>query len=512
MTTVEYAIKYGGDSLSSQEYRDEKARKMTGCNNPNYENFWSDDQKKNLSEKRKGSIPHNKGKKVTDTDVLARIKAGIESREKKYADGELIRPSYDITDEIKSKISIGVKKYADDHRDEMSARAKKAAATKYANGHSGPMLGKKHDDEAKRKISVKSKETWAIKKEEIKDSRRRRMESYGYEIIKDDDVLMLFNCVKCGTANEFHPQYADECRINDKMCIKCHPRYLNRSLCQTELFEFITKICPDAIYNYQGWSGKNEIDIFIPSKNIGFEYNGIYWHSQKVLEGNGLSKTRDFEKFNAAKASGVRIYTIFEDEYKYKKDIVLDRIKTILGAQVDSVYARKCKIEVLDSKRANVFINENHIQGVGRSNYRLGLYNGEDLVAVMTFSNKEISRKLAGWEINRFACKKNTIVVGGAGKLFAHFIKEMNPGVVISYADTRWSDGNLYSKLGFTLDSQTVPNYWYFKGSNAVRIHRYTMRKTKDDKQGLTEYENRLLAGYDRVYDCGSSKWIWTDK
>jgi len=167
---------------------------------------------------------------------------------------------------------------------------------------------------------------------------------------------------------------------------------------------------------------------------------------------------------------------------------------------------------VLDSKVANSFIEENHIQGAGRSNYRIGLYYGEELVAVMTFSNKEISRKLSGWEINRFACKKNTIVVGGASKLFSHFINEKAPDKVISYADTRWSDGNLYEKLGFSFDSQTVPNYWYFKGSNAVRIHRYTLRKTADDNQSLTEYENRLLAGYDRVYDCGSTKWVWTDK
>lgn len=512
MTTAEYAAMYGQDSLSSAEYKLSRSEKMKGENNPNFGNTWDLEQRQNMSEKMVGREAWNKGHVVTDGTILSNIREGISNREMKYSTGELSRVTYDRTDEVKTRIAAGVKEYAKNNPEVMSNRSKKAIKTKQDNGHELAFFrGMKHSDESKAKVGVKSKESWALRKVEMHEARIERMKSFGYDILAYNETDgVTFKCDKCNSVHTYHVQCTDPCRLSDRLCPTCNPRYLEKSIKQNEIYERIKTICPDASINYRGYNGRNEIDIYVPSKGIGFEYNGIYWHSQTVLEANGNSKTRDYEKYLDALECGIRIYSIFEDEYLNSPEIVLDRIYSILGAVKKSIYARKCKVAEIDSNTANRFIDANHMQGSGRSVYRLGLYFGDELVSVMTFANGDISRGLKGWEINRFVSLLGYSVVGGASKLFAHFVKEKTPTSVISYADTRWSDGKVYSAIGFAYDSKTPPNYWYFKGSAPKRWHRYSLRKNSTDNQSLTEYENRLLAGYDRVYDYGSTKWAWT--
>ena len=138
----------------------------------------------------------------------------------------------------------------------------------------------------------------------------------------------------------------------------------------------------------------------------------------------------------------------------------------------------------------------------------LGLFFENNLVSVMTFSSNNISRKLSnGVELNRFCSKVGYSVVGGAGKLLAYFQKNFNPDKIISYADNRWSLGNLYQSLNFTKVSEGVPNYWYFTKNSLTRIHRFSLRKNLSDDQTLSEVENRKNQGFLRIWDCGSSKW-----
>jgi hypothetical protein len=127
----------------------------------------------------------------------------------------------------------------------------------------------------------------------------------------------------------------------------------------------------------------------------------------------------------------------------------------------------------------------------------------------MTFSKSNISRKISGWEINRFCNKIETTVVGGASRLFKQFIKDHDPAEVISYADSRWSDGDLYKTLKFEYVKQTSPNYWYFLPNEVRRIHRYALRKPEGADREITEKELRSNQGYHRIWDCGNTKWIW---
>ena len=126
----------------------------------------------------------------------------------------------------------------------------------------------------------------------------------------------------------------------------------------------------------------------------------------------------------------------------------------------------------------------------------------------MTFGKPRFNKEY-DYELLRFCNTLNTSVMGGASKLLSYFIKNYNPKSILSYANLRWSMGNLYEKLGFTLISQSSPNYFYF--NNDLILHsriEFQKHKLKDKLENynpdLTESENMYNNGYRKIYDCGN--------
>ena len=89
----------------------------------------------------------------------------------------------------------------------------------------------------------------------------------------------------------------------------------------------------------------------------------------------------------------------------------------------------------------------------------------------MTFGSKRIAlgskSKIDEYELMRFATKYK--VIGIAGKLLQYFINNYHPKKIITYADRRWSTGNLYEKIGFLKTGESKPNYWYVKRDYDIR-------------------------------------------
>jgi hypothetical protein len=128
----------------------------------------------------------------------------------------------------------------------------------------------------------------------------------------------------------------------------------------------------------------------------------------------------------------------------------------------------------------------------------------------MTFSHGSISRKKLNdnklWELSRFCSNSNYHIPGIASKLLIYFKRNYSWKEIFSYADRRWSLGNVYYKLGFKLDSITKPNYWYIKDLN--RIHRFNLRKKYSEPKDIPECILRKKEGYYRIWDCGHLKFM----
>lgn len=304
-------------------------------------------------------------------------------------------------------------------------------------------------------------------------------------------------------------------RSNNKIsiCTKCNPISSSSSIKQDNLLKLIQENTYENILeNYKNIIKPYEVDIYLPDLNIGFEFNGLYWHSTKFKDNNYHLK-----KYTLATDNNIRLFTIWEDDWIMKNDICKSFILNKLGKS-NSIMGRKCIIKEISSKDSRKFLDENHLQGNCNSSIKLGLYYNDELVCLMCFSklrialNKGIANKDTEgiFELTRFCNKTYTNVVGGASKLLNYFIKNYNPTKIETYSDNMISDGGMYDKLGFEYSHTSKPSYWY--NINGIKSHRYNWRKQKLVKMGYdsnkTEEEIMSELGYSRIYNAGNKKWI----
>lgn len=282
---------------------------------------------------------------------------------------------------------------------------------------------------------------------------------------------------------------------------------------EDEIFNLITIFGFECIKHNRSILNGKELDIYIPSERLAIEYCGILWHSEKYRP----EPQYHLSKLNECNRQGIKLITIFEDEWLEHKDIVLEKIKHILHPQTEkqTCGGRQCKIGCIDTQTAMEFLNKYHIQGFGSGTVYYGAYNKKDnqLVGVMAFRLDH-----GKWELTRFATDYHYICPGLGSKMFKTFIKEYNPNYVKSFADRRWTvniDDNLYTKLGFTLESIGKPDYSYVYKKQ--RLHKFNFRKQILHKKynlplSMTEKEMCDEIGAYRIWNCGLLKYVWQNK
>lgn len=283
----------------------------------------------------------------------------------------------------------------------------------------------------------------------------------------------------------------------------------NVSWPETEIYQFVRQFADDAVQSDRSIISPKELDIVIPSRKIAIEYNGLAWHG----EANGKKdKHYHLNKTNLANQKGYRLIHIFSNEWETQKDLVKSRLKNLLGKS-QKIAARKCKIQSVDKKTAQQFLTANHIQGSCFHKTAYGLYYDNELVNLMTFGRSRFNKNY-DQELLRYANKQGFTIQGGASKLFKHFLKNHSTTSVISYCDLRWNTGKLYENLGFEFIKNTDPNYWYVVNNkfleNRVKYQKHKLPDILESfDSNLTEWENMITNGYDRVWDCGNGVWVY---
>jgi len=282
---------------------------------------------------------------------------------------------------------------------------------------------------------------------------------------------------------------------------------------EREIFDFVKELFPnDVVLNNHRKLMKKELDIYIPHRQLGIEYHGLYWHSDKLLESKGVNpKLLHLSKYELAKSHGVTLLQFFADEWSFKQNIVKSIIKSKLGIFDTRLYARKCVFYNPSSTECKIFFEENHLQGwaVGSP---LALKYDNEIVAMISTSKTRFSKKNE-IELIRFATKLNTQVVGGFSKLLAKIKSDLHTNEIITFADIRYSSGEIYKKFG-TFVSQTTPAYFWVDMSRSIRLNRFKTQKHKlsamlGDKfdPNETEEQNMTRCGYIKIYDCGQLKF-----
>ena len=330
-----------------------------------------------------------------------------------------------------------------------------------------------------------------------------------YEIVQIPRKLfdgLRIRCRKCGKEsviriNDGRLNYLNK---NSILCRHCES-YNGTSRGEKDIVDLIRLVVScTLIENDRTILNGKELDIYIPDRKLAFEYDGLYWHKDN---GSDNDRNRHLFKTELCESKGIHLVHIFENEWLNKRSIVESRIKNLLGVYDKIVYARKCEVKEVSSKESFEFQNMNHIQGGVHSSVNIGLYYDDELISLMTFSKPRFNKKY-DWELVRFCNKIGYHVPGGASKLLKHFERTYNPKSIISYADRRWSKGNLYSKIGFKQVSTSKPNYWYIVDGQLESRVKYQKHKLKNIlehfDESKSEVQNMKENGYNRIFDCGN--------
>lgn len=259
--------------------------------------------------------------------------------------------------------------------------------------------------------------------------------------------------------------------------------------------------------NYQILDGK-EIDMYSNELKLGIEYCGIYWYTENSPEPR--DRNYHFSKYKKCLEQDVRLITVFSDEFLNREYQVKNFLKSVLGKFDIKVFARKCECIEIDRHIGGEFVEQHHILGCKvMSKVYFGLIYEDRLIGVTSLrlhhrNSKEIV-------LDRMCFADGVSVVGGASKMLSRCIewcKNNGFNEIVSWSDNRYSQGNVYEKIGFVLDGELRPDYSYVHKNKKERISKQSMRVPA----GVNEKEYAESIGFSRIWDCGKKRYVYKIK
>lgn len=219
-----------------------------------------------------------------------------------------------------------------------------------------------------------------------------------------------------------------------------------------------------------------ELDIVLPDHNIAIEYCGLYWHSD-TFKSPEYHANKHLRCHNA----GIKLVTIFEDEWKNTPRLVVSQLLTLIGKPTAAaVDASACTVGLVSTSAKRNFLNSNHFQRDGSSTINYGLYDNGTLVACMGW----IVDGDRAYVLDRYATSSN--VVDAFSTLIAHFMSTYDWLVIEAVVDVRWHTDHLYRSNQFVETARNQPSYFWTDG------------KTRWLNSNV-EPTNKA-----KIYDCGS--------
>lgn len=245
---------------------------------------------------------------------------------------------------------------------------------------------------------------------------------------------------------------------------------------EESLYNFIKENYNDKII--RNYKDKLEIDIYLPKLNIGFEYNGYYWHNDKRLD-----KNYHLNKYNYFKEKGIKIFFVDSVYWtdKTSSKIIKNKILHLLNIDNKNIINfNKCKIKYnLSKEKEKIFLDKFHISGYSKSNFTIYLSYNKKIVALMTFLIKKDKIKLL-----RFSISRNYEINNCFKKLLNESIKYFRKGYpsihkLYSIIDINLSDGNIFYENNFILERILKPSYYYVNKNKKINKNLMTKEKLK---------------------------------
>jgi len=240
------------------------------------------------------------------------------------------------------------------------------------------------------------------------------------------------------------------------------------------------------------------------------EINPTITHNSHISIFNGKVKNSSYHSDKSQTALNKGYFCIHVWDWDDQ-----DKIVNMLKPK-NVVYARNLEIRDVSVESASLFLNTYHLQNTCKGQRVIyGLYMDDMLVELMSFGNPRYNRNYE-WELLRLCTHKDYTVVGGAERLFKHFILTNKPKSIISYCDNSKFSGHVYEKLGFKILRSSKPTCHWYNLKTKQHITDNLLRQRGFDQlfgtnygKGTSNKELMLEYGFLPVYDCGQTSFVW---
>lgn len=356
-------------------------------------------------------------------------------------------------------------------------------------------------EEVKNKIKETNQErygcSYPIQNKEIKEKISKTcLEKYGYKSYLETESckkdLEKWSLENYGVTNIFHL-----------------PQNSNYGKKQKEIEDFLSSNNLSFSSNRNILKGR-EIDLYNDNLKLGIEFCGLYWHNE--LSPQPRNKWYHYKKYLDCMESGVRLITIFEDEWDNRQEQCKNIILSATGTFQQRMHARKCRVEPVSKEFFRMHCDKHHLLGNNKLVLQGWLLIDDSNQVIGGLSLGRHHRQIDKIVLDRMFFVPGIQVVGGASKLLSACIdwaKKNNYNQIISWSDNRWSSGNVYQKIGFILEEDMPPDYSYVNANRSnKRISKQSQQKKKTScPEGLTEKEWATERGLARIWDCGKKRW-----
>ena len=320
---------------------------------------------------------------------------------------------------------------------------------------------------------------------------------------------VIIKCNKCGSEFTQLPHY----HLNGYGCQACACK---DPKAERDIYGFFMKnICSDSVRNDRKALCGKELDVYSPSAGVAVEHTGNYWHSARIRDRE--IETHLKNKFMLCEEKGIRLYTIYEDEWAYNRALVKSVILRDLG-KLPKKSLDNPVIKKVDNEIAREFLTEHHHRGCSLFNNAYGLFVGGELVSVAAFCWERGTSEKTGGSVTLIRyCDRSDIIVDGSLSMLIDYFKKNNQGIkkIIAYSDNRYPYESKISDVGFSFCYDVEPDYFYIRGSSKYaplreRKQKYfksEFKKKGIDVEGKTEEELAKSVGMYRLYDAGKKCW-----
>lgn len=305
-------------------------------------------------------------------------------------------------------------------------------------------------------------------------------------------------------------------------CSKCMDDLAHKgSKCENSIKDYLLVLCntSDIVKDRSILEGQ-EIDIYLPDYKIGIEYNGSAYHASLNSVYDDKPKLYHQQKFLLAKEKGVHLISVFDVDWQNNQEKIKMYLKSLILSQ-DKLFARKCKLDIVDNDIAVAFVNKYHLQGANKATMKInyGLFINNELMAVMSFGKLRLAKRREGeYELHRYCVKDGYTILGGAERLLKAFERDYKPSYIVSYSDNDYFLGGIYERLHFENIGQSRPRYYWYLNGEELRRERCMLKHLKvtypeflqeaiDVKASNKEDYVMSKLGACKVYRSGNTKW-----